>query len=476
MRRDRPTGDPPLRRRAAALAILAVVALLLAGCSGGPVLANAPVVRPSPLATPAATPLPADPQPISLPRDDGPHGRLTEWWYYTGHLRDVASGRRYGFEFVVFRAERGDFPVSWASHLAITDQSGDRFVYAQRSEVGPQVDGSPRGANGEPTGFALTVDPAPSSGTAATPGAAGAAAPGASGASSAGGAPGDSPGAAAPGTGGAPGDSPVAPGASVPAGVTPGSPWSMAGSDGRDRLTASMTPAEAVTSGGVAPVTRSTGLDLALSATRPPVLHDGDGWIDFGPAGGSYYYSRTRMAASGELTVDGRTMRVDGIAWFDHQWGDFVSIGGGGWDWFAVNVADGTDVTVSLVRDASGAYPLAYGTLVRPDGTSRHLPAGSFTVDVTSHWTSPRTGATYPAGWTISIPDEALTIALSPTVSAQELDTRATTGVVYWEGSQRVAANRDGRPLGGEAYVELTGYAPAVLGSPAPSAVSSIAP
>ena len=51
-------------------------------------------------------------------------------------------------------------------------------------------------------------------------------------------------------------------------------------------------------------------------------------------------------------------------------------------------------------------------------------------------------------------------IELSPTVAAQELDTRATSGVVYWEGSQRVVATQAGRPVAGEAYVELTGYGP----------------
>ena len=88
----------------------------------------------------------------SFPRDDGPHDRLTEWWYYTGHLR-AADGARYGFEYVIFRAERGQFPTSWVSHLAITDEGGDRFLYGQRLEIGQGVDRSPRGADGQPTGF-----------------------------------------------------------------------------------------------------------------------------------------------------------------------------------------------------------------------------------------------------------------------------------------------------------------------------------
>jgi predicted secreted hydrolase len=404
-----------MRRLIATLAM----AVIVTGCNG-PILANEP--EPLPSITPAsARPAPpADPMPIALPRDDGPHDRLTEWWYYTGHLvggqiDGSSPARRFGFEFVIFRAERGTFPTSWASHLAITDESGHDFHYAQRTEVGPGVDHSPR-VDGVPSGFDLTL------------------------------------------TGADPTDPTTF---DRPA-------WHMAGSDGRDDLSAALSPAEAATAG-----VGALGLDLALASRKPPALHDRDGWIDFGPAGGSYYYSRTAMDASGRLTLGDATYQVTGDAWFDHQWGDFISVGGGGWDWFAVNLDDGTDLTLSLVRDADGSYPLVYGTAVDRDGTTRHLERDAFTVAVTDHWTSPKTGAVYPAGWDIAVPSEHLRVHLAPTVADQELDTRASTGVVYWEGSQRVTARRDGQAVGGQAYVELTGYAPAGL---APAATGSDAP
>ncbi len=370
---------------------IVLAAAVIGGCTG-PILAR-PVPTPGrvivqPTAT--ATRLP-DPQPVVLPRDDGPHDRLTEWWYDTGHLV-TADGQRFGFEFVVFRAERGDLPVAWASHLAITDETGDRFLYDQRSQVGGDVSRSP--VDG---GFDLAVG------------------------------------------------QDMAPGV-----LTPGvAPWSMRGANGSDVIVAS----------GVAADGTRFGLDLRLDAVRHAVLHDQDGYVDFGPAGGSYYYSRTRLDAMGMLTLGGSVLPVTGTAWFDHQWGDFIAVGAGGWDWFAVNLDDGTDVTLSLVRDAAGGYPLAYGTLVRPDGSVVHLAQGSFEVEVAAHWRSPDTGTVYPAGWHIVVPDESLVIDLSPTVAAQELDTRATTGVIYWEGSQRVAATRDGSSVAGEGYVELTGYA-----------------
>jgi predicted secreted hydrolase len=400
-----------IRRVAAVLAVIFV----LAGCTtGGPILAAPSAPVPS-VAPPTAPPLAvADPLPVVLPRDDGPHDRLTEWWYYTGHLAGRGtdgSNHEFGFEYVIFRAERGSFPTSWASHLAITDETGDRFLYAQRLEVGEGVDRSPRDADGTPSGFDLLI------------------------------------------TGQDPADETTF---NRPA-------WSMTGSDGRDDLSASLSTAEAVAAGSP----RGLGLRLSIGQRKPPALHDRDGWIDFGPAGGSYYYSRTAMEANGTITLDGADIPVTGTAWFDHQWGDFISVGGGGWDWFALNLDDGTDLTLSLVRDADGSYPLIYGTVVDPDGTARHLERDAFTVEVTDHWTSPLTGAEYPAGWTIGIPGEDdLRIELRPTVAAQELDTRATTGVIYWEGSQVVGGTRAGAPIGGKAYVELTGYAPSGVAGP----------
>ena len=226
--------------------VVLAIAALLTGCGGGPILANPPAQRPLPSTAPKPSPVVvADPLPVEFPRDDAPHDRLTEWWYYTGHLRDERSGE-WGFEYVIFRAERGRFPVSWASHLAVTDETGGRFTYAQRNEIGPQVDRS-RG-----DGFDFLLG------------------------------------------GGA-------------------APWTMRGREGVDELAARAEASE--TSGDAAPI----GLELALHAETGPALHNRDGWIDFGPAGSSYYYSRTRLATTGTLEVDGEALAVTGTAWFDHR-------------------------------------------------------------------------------------------------------------------------------------------------------------
>jgi predicted secreted hydrolase len=385
------------------IALVALAALVAGGCSSdGRILAKEPTAQPnrssSPKPRPSAVASPAarDPRPLRFPTDEAPHDRLTEWWYYTGHLV-AKDSRRFGFEFVVFRAERAGFPVSWASHLALTDERGGRFRYDERTEIGAQVDQSTARR-----GFDLAVQ---------------------------GGGP-------RFGMGGR---------------TDRGTAWQMRGEDGRDQLVAASTPA-------------AFALSLTLDAGGlEPVLHQKIGYVDFGAAGGSYYYSRTRMNASGTVTLaeENAPLRVEGIAWFDHQWGDFIPLSArGGWDWFAVNLSDGTDLMISMIRDRSGNYPVAYAELVQPNGMHEHLDADAFTVRSRSRWASPTTGISYPSGWTIAIPGQELNIDLRPTVPGQELDARASTGVTYWEGSQVVQASRAGRSLGGEAYVELTGYRP----------------
>ena len=409
--RDAPVSRARFRARSSALALALVLAGALAGCGGSPILANPPLTFPSPEVTATPTSPPPDPIALAFPRDDGPHHRLTEWWYYTGHLRSD-RGRRFGFEAVVFRAERSSVPTAWASHLALTDEDGERFLYAQRSEVGPQVDRSPRDAAGEPSGFGFRIG----------------------------------------------GLDPVLVAGGAPAIAEP---WQLAGGGGADAIAARLAPAEAEASGA------AFGINLQLTDRADPVPHDGDGFVEFGPAGTSYYYSRTRMSATGTVELDGATFEVDGISWFDHQWGDFVSVGGG-WDWFAMNLdgvfdpsgrelAPQRDITLSVVRDAEGTPILLYGTLVEPGHAPVRLGPDDFDVEAIGTWTSAASGRTWPSGWRVTIRDE-LAIELEPTVEDQELDTRATTGVVYWEGSQRLTGTDRGAPVTGEAYVELTRY------------------
>lgn len=221
--------------------------------------------------------------------------------------------------------------------------------------------------------------------------------------------------------------------------------WTMRGEDGDFAL-------RAVMPGYV--------IDLRVQTNKPAALHDGDGYVDYGNGTASYYYSWTRMEVQGTLDLGTGAIPVTGSAWMDHQWGDFATYQDGGWDWFSMQLEDGSDVMLYLIRDSSGDPLRIDGSLVDAQGGLTVLQPDDFSIESTSQWTSPRTGATYPAGWTVSIPQHRLFLNVTPVMPDQELDTRATTGVVYWEGEVAIEGTSDGSLINGVGYVELTGYAP----------------
>jgi predicted secreted hydrolase len=191
-------------------------------------------------------------------------------------------------------------------------------------------------------------------------------------------------------------------------------------------------------------------LHLALEDEKPPALHSG-GYIEYGPAGGSYYYSRTRLSAAG--TLNGAS--VSGIAWMDHQWGNFVLASAGGWDWYSLQLDDNTEVMLYVLRSAAGATTGVYGSYVSPTGGVEDLPPGSVSVVATGQWTSPHTGGVYPSGWQLTLADGSR-LLIQPQLPDQELYFPGlTSSLAYWEGAVTVTGDRHG-----VGYVELTGYAP----------------
>ena len=220
--------------------------------------------------------------------------------------------------------------------------------------------------------------------------------------------------------------------------------WRIAGLDGEDRIVGSVDGA----------VWR-----LELSSTKPPVLHGGDGYTQGSNTETSYYYSRTHYAVEGTLIRDDLPVAVTGLGWMDHQWGDFTSFSEGGWDWFALQLDDDTELMAYYVRDSDDLRYLASGTFVAADGAYEELSADAFTITPTGSWTSPESGGTYPMGWTLDDPARQLRVSIDPVLVEQELDTRNTTMVTYWEGAVTVEGSLAGEPIAGEGYVEMTGYA-----------------
>jgi predicted secreted hydrolase len=127
-----------------------------------------------------------------------------------------------------------------------------------------------------------------------------------------------------------------------------------------------------------------------------------------------------------------------------------------GWDWFSLQLADGRDLMLYLLRDADGRVLQRSGTLVDGAGVARDLAAAAWSVQVEATWRSPATGIRYPGQWTVSLPAEGLMLELLPLAADQENRSLLAGGLTYWEGAVRV---RDARGQeSGRGFVELTGY------------------
>ncbi|MDZ4803413.1 MAG: lipocalin-like domain-containing protein [Candidatus Eisenbacteria bacterium] len=203
-------------------------------------------------------------------------------------------------------------------------------------------------------------------------------------------------------------------------------------------------------------------LDLEMTPDKPPVRHGEDGLSRKGPLDGqaSYYYSLPRLTTQGSLTRGERTTPVTGQSWMDHEFfSSDLDTTLAGWDWFSLQLDDRSELMLYRLRSRSGpASDWISGTWIDADGDTRPLRREEIVIEATGSWTSPSTGTTYPAQWTIQVPPIDLSLTARPTVAAQELDTTGSTGVLYWEGSIEIAGQRAGRTLRGVGYAELTGY------------------
>ena len=198
-------------------------------------------------------------------------------------------------------------------------------------------------------------------------------------------------------------------------------------------------------------------IDLELDASGAPVLNGVDGFSakSATPGDASYYYSLPRVGVRGRLVRDGRPLAVTGLAWFDREWGS-GALGRGevGWDWFALQLQDGSALMFYALRDAHGGIdPHSAGTWVERAGTVRPLGAQQVSVEVTDHWLSSRR-VRYPSAWHVTVPQLGLDLTVRPLLADQELGTTPR----YWEGAVDVRGTRAGEALGGRGYVELVGY------------------
>ena len=350
---------------------------------------------------------------IEFPRDLGPHDDYqTEWWYYTGNL-DAAGGRRFGFQFTIFRRALTPEETASTDYADSTDCPPDNLCESVKS-----VDSASDWRSNQVYLAHFTI-------------------------------------------------SDIDAGQFYPAERFSRGAAGLAGATAAPyRVWLEDWSVEEVAPGQVRlrAQTADAALDLTLTQTLPPVLHGDGGLSQKGPEPGnaSYYYSIVQQRAAGTVRAGGETFDVTGLAWKDHEWStSALSAGAIGWDWISLQLDNGGALMLFEIRRADGTRePLSAGSYITPDGAVQHLALGDWTLEVTGTWTSPTSGGEYPAGWRISVPSVGLELSGRPQMPNQELNVSTT----YWEGAVEFSGTLGGAPLSAEGYIELTGYAGSMEG------------
>ncbi len=208
----------------------------------------------------------------------------------------------------------------------------------------------------------------------------------------------------------------------------------------------------------VAAVDTRQGMSFRLetNADKPLVFQGPGGFSRKGTdsSAASQYYSFTRLATTGEVELDGERFSVRGESWMDKEFSSsHLGENQVGWDWFSLQLDDGRDVMLYLMRTADGSVDYASGTLIDGQGVAEYLTMGDFVVDVLETWTSPSTDARYPSRWRVRLPSAGLDFELRGLAADQENRSRLPGRVYYWEGAVEVSGGVTGR-----GFVELAGY------------------
>lgn len=208
----------------------------------------------------------------------------------------------------------------------------------------------------------------------------------------------------------------------------------------------------------------SVTLDLRMVDTKGIILQGDQAYSRKGPEEGnaSLYYSQPRLESHGTLTIDESAYSVIGLSWLDREIStSALSDGQVGWDWFALQLDDGSELMVYLLRRDDGSVDrFSSGTFIGSDGITVPLGRDDFQVLSTGKWRSPYSGVDYPSGWEVRVPSQDLSLQVEPLLADQELNLSFT----YWEGAVVIGGTRAGKALAGTGYVELTGYARSLEG------------
>jgi len=201
-------------------------------------------------------------------------------------------------------------------------------------------------------------------------------------------------------------------------------------------------------------------LKLQLDTVKPLVLQGDQGLSQKNNSYASYYYSYSRLASKGTISIGSSNYEVVGDSWFDREWStSALAEDQQGWDWFSLHLDDGSELMLYQMRKKNGVKDsYSSAVLIDAQGNSETLQAQQFQLAIKKFWQSPVSGIRYPINWAILIPEKNIQLLLSTPVKQQEWSKAGGFSFNYWEGSVFVNGIKNHQPVTGSGYLEMTGY------------------
>ena len=339
-----------------------------------------------------------EPRTLHFPDDHGSHaGYETEWWYVTGNLTD-ASGHEFGYQFTLFRRAADVKSAKERGRTSVWAPSDFYLGHLAISDVTAKQ-------------FSFEED--------------------------------------------------LLRGAAGLAGATE------AGANTKDPIKVWLREWNMTRTGNGWTLSAAQGdiaLDLTLTETLQPVLHGRPGEEGLShkgakPGQASYYYSVPQLTTTGSLSIKKTAYAVTGKSWMDHEFGsNQLSADQAGWEWFAIELTDGSTLMLYQLRNRDGTLePASSGTWIDARGHSTHLPAASFKTTPGRIWISPKTQRKYALDWHVEIPDRQIALDVRAAQDDQEVRSLKTAGISYYEGAVHVSGTVAGKNASGTGYLEITG-------------------
>jgi predicted secreted hydrolase len=351
---------------------------------------------------------------LSFPRDFGSHPDFrTEWWYLTGYA--TSGVREFGFQITFFRSRIEATQAMTSSfaakqlifaHAAIIDVQGKKLWHDQRIARSSGAAGIDMASASETDTAVRLRD------------------------------------------------------------------WSLLRNTVRPELVAGLREGSVETSRSrytAVLASKDFSLNLQFTETQALLLQGDQGLSRKGPEPeqASYYYSQPQLIPRGQIVLQGQKFELDAsstetpanrrsVAWLDHEWSQaLLHPSAVGWDWIGMNLFDGSALTAFRLRDAAGGALWDGGSFRSAKGGLYTFTRGEVIFRPTRRWTSPLSQASYPVEWVVRTPADFYTI--KAVIDNQELDSRNSTGAIYWEGLSDLF-DSNGKPVG-RGYLEMTGYA-----------------